>query len=98
MSAPVPVTFLCTLDFGFWTWILDLDLGLEFRTWIWDLDLGLTTILLIAKYSPICEGGDQGEAETAGGWRPGLRQQEAGEDEGGQQEDVQVQEDAKAVS
>ena len=46
----------------------------------------------------MCEGGDQGEAEATGGRRPGLRQQEAGEDESGQQEDVQVQEDAKAVS
>ena len=30
MSAPVPVPFLWTLDFGFGTWFLDLDLGLEF--------------------------------------------------------------------
>ena len=56
VSAPVPVPFLWTLDFGlgfwtwfldldfglgFWTWILDLDFGLGFETWIWDLDLGL---------------------------------------------------------
>ena len=29
------------LDFGFGTWIWDLDLGPGFGTWIWDLDLGL---------------------------------------------------------
>ena len=29
------------LDFGFGTWIWDLDLGLGFGTWIWDLDLRL---------------------------------------------------------
>ena len=32
LSAPVPVPFLCTLDF----WIWDLDLGPGFGTWIWD--------------------------------------------------------------
>ena len=41
LSAPVPVPFLRTLDFGFGTWIWDLVLGQGFRTWIWDLDLGL---------------------------------------------------------
>ena len=29
------------MDFGFGTWIWDLDLGLGFWTWILDLDLGL---------------------------------------------------------
>ena len=32
VSAPVPVPFLMTLDFGFWTWIGDLDFGLGFWT------------------------------------------------------------------
>ena len=32
MSAPVPDRFLLTLDFGFWTWIWDLDFGLGFWT------------------------------------------------------------------
>ena len=32
MSAPAPFSFLRTLDFGFGTWIRDLDLGLGFRT------------------------------------------------------------------
>ena len=32
VSAPIPVP-LCTLDFGFGTWICDLDFGL--RTWTW---------------------------------------------------------------
>ena len=41
LSAPVPFLFLWTLDFGFWTWILDLGFGLGFWTWILDLDLGL---------------------------------------------------------
>ena len=41
VSAPVPFPFLWTLDFGFGTWIWDLDLGLGFGTWILDLDLGL---------------------------------------------------------
>ena len=36
VSAPVPVPFLWTLDFG-----------LEFRTWIFDLDLGLDLGLTI---------------------------------------------------
>ena len=39
VSAPVP--FLWTLDFGFGTWIWELDLGVGFGTWIWDLNLGL---------------------------------------------------------
>ena len=30
VSAPVLVPFLWSLDFGFWTWIWDLDLGLDF--------------------------------------------------------------------
>ena len=34
ISAPVP--FLRTLDFGFGTWIWDLDFELGFRTWFWD--------------------------------------------------------------
>ena len=29
VSAPVPVPFLWTLDLGFWTWILNLDFGLD---------------------------------------------------------------------
>ena len=41
VSAPVPVPFLWTLDFGFWTWILDLDFGPGFWTWTLDLDFGL---------------------------------------------------------
>ena len=41
VSAPVSVPFLWTLDFGFWTWILDLDFGPGFWTWISNLDLGL---------------------------------------------------------
>ena len=40
VSAPVPVPFLRTLDFGpgFGTWIWDWtwDLGPGFGTWIWD--------------------------------------------------------------
>ena len=32
---------LWILDFGFGTWIWDLNLGFGFGTWIWDLDLGL---------------------------------------------------------
>ena len=32
VSAPVPVPFLRTMDFGFRTWIWDLDLGLIFGT------------------------------------------------------------------
>ena len=36
VSAPVPVPFLLTLDFGFGTLTWDLDLGLDFGTWIWD--------------------------------------------------------------
>ena len=32
LSAPVPVPFLLTLDFGFCTWIGDLDLGPGFGT------------------------------------------------------------------
>ena len=36
VSAPVLVPFLWTLDFGFET--LDLDLELRFGTWIWDLN------------------------------------------------------------
>ena len=36
LSAPVPFLFLWTLDFGFGTWIWDLDLGPGFGTWIWD--------------------------------------------------------------
>ena len=32
LSAPGPVPFLWTLNFGFWTCILDLDLGLGFGT------------------------------------------------------------------
>ena len=53
MSAPIPVPFLCTLDFGldlgprFGTWIWDLDLGPRFGTWIWYLDLGLDLGLTI---------------------------------------------------
>ena len=47
VSAPDPVPFLWTLDFGFRTWMWDLDLGPGFGTWIWDLDLGLDLGLTI---------------------------------------------------
>ena len=38
VSAQVPFPFLWTLDLGFWTWILDLDFG---------LDLGLTIMNML---------------------------------------------------
>ena len=36
VSGPVPDPFLWTLDFGFRTWIWDLDMGPGFGTWVWD--------------------------------------------------------------
>ena len=32
LSAPIPIPFFWTLDFGFWTWIFDLDFWLRFWT------------------------------------------------------------------